>query len=86
MGVNRLQGTPWHAEQVHRAEDDDRRHRSRCKNYIDDSGQCSRRNGKCIGSAHCMEYDVMTEEEFKSKQANKRKSKKKIGEDDCFWY
>ena len=86
MGINRLQGTPWHEEKIHRQDGDDRRYKGRCRNYYDSNNQCSRRNGKCIGSAHCDEYEAMTDEEFKIKQAQKRKPTKKIGEDDCFWY
>lgn len=69
VGANRLQGTPLHAEQFNRAEDDNRRYQGRCRYYSDDDGQYNCRCGKCIGSAHCMEYDVMIDEEFKAKQA-----------------
>ena len=88
MGVNRLQGTPWHTEQIHRAENDDRRDKRRCKHYKDAYNSCERRCGKCIGSAHCMEYEAMTDEEFQNKQKTraKRKTVKKTGEDDCCWY
>lgn len=88
MGANRLQGTPWHPEQFHRSDEDDRRYKGRCKYYKDDTGQCSYRFEKCIGSAHCLNYVAMTEEEFRKKQTNNqaKKSKKKIGEDDCYWY
>ena len=88
MGVNRLQGTPWHAEQFHRSENDDRRYKGRCKHYSDFDNHCSRRCGKCIGSAHCMEYDAMSDEEFKAKQKQRtvKKTVKKTGEDDCYWY
>lgn len=88
MGVNRLQGTPWHEEQFHRSEDDERRYKGRCKYYEDECGKCAYRYEKCIGSAHCMNYAAMTDEEFKEKQAQiqKMKRKKKIGEDDCYWY
>lgn len=84
--ISKLQGTPWHAERVHRAEGDDRRYKGRCKYYVDSNKQCRRKYGKCIGSAHCDEYDAMTDEEFKNKQAKARKLSKKIGEDDCYWY
>lgn len=86
MGISKLQGTPWHAERVHREEGDARRYKGRCKYYRDFDNQCNRRNGKCIGSAHCDEYLAMTDEEFKVKQAKARKSSKKVGEDDGYWY
>lgn len=86
MGISKLQGTPWHAERVHREEGDSHRYKGRFKYYRDADNQCNRRNGKCIGSAHCDEYLAMTDEEFKVKQAKARKSSKKVGEDDCYWY
>lgn len=86
MGVSNLQGTPWHLERFHRVEGDERRYKGRCKYYCDSNNQCAKRNGKCIGSGQCEEYDAMTDEEFKAKQAKLRKSSKSIGEDDCFWY
>lgn len=33
MSVERLTGTPWHKERVHREEGDDRRYKGRCKYY-----------------------------------------------------
>lgn len=30
MGVNKMAGSPWHKERVHRAENDDRRYKGRC--------------------------------------------------------
>ena len=86
MGANRLQGTPWHEEKFHRSDGDDRRYKGRCRNYVDSTGRCTRKVCKCIGSAHCDEYDAMTDEEFKAKQARMRRSAKKTGEDDCFYY
>lgn len=88
MGVSRLQGTPWHPEQFHRKEGDDRRYKGRCKFFYEETERCSYRVGKCIGSAHCPYYAPMSEGEFKEKQSQRRKkrSKRKIGEDDCFYY
>ena len=82
MGANRLQGTPWHEERYHRQDGDERRYKGRCKYYIDATGRCKCKVCKCIGSAHCDDYEAMTDEEFKAKH----KSAKKTGEDDCFWY
>lgn len=56
MSVKRMQGTPWHIEKITRAEGDERRHRSRCKYYDKREKFCEKRNGRCIGSAHCEEY------------------------------
>lgn len=84
--ISKLQGTPWHEERVHRAEGDERRYKGRCIFYVDSSNQCKKRNGICIGSAHCDEYNAMSDEEFKRKRARQRKSSKSIGEDDCYWY
>lgn len=86
MSVRNLQGTPWHAERVHRDGDDARRYKGRCKHYRDQDEFCDARVENCIGSAHCLEYEAMTDEEFKRKQQKKRQHKKQIGEDDCYWY
>ena len=51
-----LTGTPWHVECMTRQEGDPKRHKSRCIYYIAKSKSCERRNGICIGSAHCMDY------------------------------
>ncbi len=82
MRANRLQGTPWHEERVHRKEGDDRRHKSRCKYYLESDGKCRKQLSKCIGSGHCDDYIELSDEELKAR----RKPKKKIGEDDCYWY
>jgi len=86
MGLKGLQGTPWHEERAHRKDSDARRYKGRCMFYSDIDNKCSRYNGKCIGSAHCSEYVAMTDGEFKAKQDKMRKTSKKTGEDDCFWY
>jgi len=51
-----LTGTPWHIEQLRRAEGDDRRHRSRCIYYRKDGAYCTKNGVRCIGSAHCDYY------------------------------
>ena len=56
-GINRMVGTPWHIERYERQKDDPRRHRSRCKHFERNKKSCYKRNGKCIGSAHCLEYE-----------------------------
>lgn len=88
MGISRLQGTPWHLEQYHREEGEDRRYKGRCRHYEYESDRCAFGFTKCKGSAHCMEYDALSDEEFKEKQKANQKAKKKEnkGEDDCFWY
>lgn len=86
MGVNRMTGTPWHAEQVHRAEDDARRYKGRCKHYSYEGNRCSYNYGTCIGSAHCNYYVAITEEEFKKRQkARDAKNHKKV-DDDVYWF
>ena len=93
MGVNRLAGSPWHAERVHRAEGDDRRYKGRCEYYSYQDDRCTYRSGKCTGSAHCSKYKAVSESEFKerqrlshkAKQNNKSKSKAKKDED-VYWF
>lgn len=82
MHVNRLTGSPWHKERVHRSEGDERRYKGRCKYYRFENSYCTYRCGSCIGSAHCNDYQAISEEEFKKR----KKSRKKSGEDDCYWY
>ena len=86
MGVRNFQGTPWHEERFHRNEGDERRYKGRCKYYIDSNNHCKYRNEKCIGSAHCGDYNAMTDTEFRIKQSKRNHSSKKTGEDDCYWY
>lgn len=87
MGVEKMVGTPWHVERMHRQEGDDRRHKSRCEYYCLGNNNCEKRHGKCIGSAHCEEYKELSNIEIKQRQLrNKNLNKKKTGEDDCYWY
>lgn len=67
MGVSNLQGTPWHVEQVHRKEGDDRRHKSRCLFYNPITKQCKDR-WKCNGSRYCRDYEPLSEEDFRQRQ------------------
>ncbi len=67
MGLRNLQGTPWHLENLHSKENDDRRYKGRCKYYSDSDNSCVTRGIKCVGSAHCEAYEEMTDEEFKQK-------------------
>lgn len=55
MGYKGISGTPWHTEFFHKAEDDDRRHKSRCI-YFGASRTCIYKRQDCYGSAHCREY------------------------------
>ena len=56
-----MTGTAWHVERYERGEGDERRHRSHCKYFVKEHCQCKKRNGKCIGSAHCPEYEKIIE-------------------------
>ena len=67
MGVRNLQGTPWHLEQVHRKEGDDRRHKSRCMFYMPITKQC-KDNWKCNGSRYYRDYEPLSEEDFRQRQ------------------
>lgn len=71
MGINKFTGSPWHVENVHRAEGDDRRYKGRCK-YYKYNNMCKYRMTKCIGSAHCTSYTALSEEEFKKKQKKQK--------------
>ena len=87
MGVNRMTGSPWHKERVHRAENDDRRYKGRCYYYNYDKDSCNKLYGGCQGSAHCKYYKAVTEEEFRARQKANQKSKSRTPkEDDCYWY
>lgn len=75
--------SPWHVDCLQKKEDDPRRHKSRCKYYINDN--CKLKNFKCIGSAHCMDYGesinnysvLDNDEEKKYYRQNKSKKTKK---------
>lgn len=54
-----INGTPWHVETLHKDEDDDRRHRSRCAYYNKDH-MCTYYATKCIGSNKCDAYKEKT--------------------------
>ena len=88
MGVNHLTGSPWHIEKVHRAEGDDRRYKGRCEYYSYEKDSCTYRLGKCIGSAHCNKYKLVSEETFKERQKLNRKTKQRstLKEDDVYWF
>lgn len=83
MNLSRLAGTPWHAERVHRGEGDSKRHKSRCEYYKSMTNECEKRNGKCIGSAHCVEYKELSRYAL----ANRKRAKAaKDSDDGPFWY
>lgn len=46
----------------------------------------TRRNTKCTGSAQCPGYKAISEDEFRKRQKEQTKNKKKSYEDDCYWY
>lgn len=98
MHVNRMTGTPWHIERVHRAEGDERRYKGRCKFYEYEQDRCAHSGRKCSGSAHCTKYRAISEEEFvkrqhemqeqqnKKQQRKRLQTKKKIEEEKVYWY
>lgn len=52
MGLNRMTGTPWHLETLHK--NDDRRDRRKCVYFCKD--RCFYLCEQCRGSAHCDYY------------------------------
>jgi len=90
MNISRsMSGSPWHTEKMVRAEGDNKRHKSRCKyyDYVGGSNHCTIWNGQCKGSAHCMEYDALSEKEFRKRQGQKHPNKKKHDDyDEPFWF
>ena len=75
MGISRLQGTPWHVEQMHRKDGDDRRHKSRCQFYNPLTKQCKDR-WECRGSRYCQEYIQLSEEAFRQRQEDVAEAKR----------
>ncbi len=49
-----LPDTPWHVGYTKKAEDDPRRHKSRCVHI--ESGKCRLLEMTCAGSMHCVSY------------------------------
>lgn len=74
--VGRMQGTPWHVEQMHRSEGDSRRHRARCIYYDKNQKLCVLwKNKKCYGTAHCSRYkekQSASEKQYKESQEKKK--------------
>lgn len=64
MGINRMTGTSWHVEKVHRKDGDLRRSKKRYKYYEDGSCDIYIR---CIGSAHCRKYIEKEDDDSKRK-------------------
>ena len=53
----KINGTPWHVEQVHNEDENDpRRHRKRCIYFDKDARHCKKQYGMCVGAAHCKYY------------------------------
>ena len=67
--ASKLSGTPWHTEFIKMNENDFRRHKSRCKYYINEYDHCSYYSQKCIGSSHCLYY-----KELQNKTLNNEKN------------
>ena len=88
MGVNQMTGTPWHAERMHRSENNKRRYKGRCAFYSYDKNYCTRYCEKCRGSAHCMQYKAISDEEFKARQQEIQRVKRNTPkeDDDVYWY
>lgn len=88
MGIKKeMSGSPWHVEKAHRAENDDRRYKGRCKYYTYENNRCSYACSKCYGSAHCDWYEAITDDEFKERQRKwQQKKNKKSSDDDVYWY
>ena len=90
MNVNRMTGTVWHTEQFHRSEDDPRRrYKGRCKFFSYEEEYCSRYCTRCRGSAHCDEYEAISEQEFKSRQRalqKKKQNRGSSGDEEVYWY
>ena len=59
MGANRMTGTPWHVEVLHKSENDERRHKSRCIRY--NGGYCTFYSDRCTGSSHCRYYQEVND-------------------------
>ena len=75
MGISQLQGSPWHVEQMHRKEGDDRRHKSYCKFYNPVTKQCKDCR-KCKGSRYCLDYIRLSDAEFRQRQEDAAEAKR----------
>ena len=75
MGISQLQGSPWHVEQMHRKEGDDRRHKSYCKFYNPVTKQCKDCR-KCKGSRYCLDYIRLSDDEFRQRQEDAAETKR----------
>lgn len=58
MGVNRLKGSPWHLEYAYarREENEPRRHKKRCKYYLNNNECAYEGQYLCCGSSRCDVY------------------------------
>jgi len=82
-----LPDTPWHVGYAKKAEDDPRRHKSRCIHNMNGKCNSSRSHyykGTCGGSSHCEEYSE-TYEDYK-KKAEERKTVEEIEHDNIEKY
>ena len=62
MGIARtMTGSPWHVGTIRLSENEERRHRSRCRYYVK-KDRCNIK-GTCYGSSHCNLYDELSNEE-----------------------
>ena len=77
MGVNQMTGQPWHKERIHRADGDARRYKGRCQFFDYDGNFCDKKKIPCYGSAHCEEYDPLTDEEYNAKRHKYQRDKAK---------
>lgn len=70
----RLPDTPWHVGYTKKADDDPRRHKSRCIHYM--NGKCNSScshyyKESCGGSSHCEEYSETYEDYLRKLQDRK---------------
>ena len=77
--LSQLEGTSWHVGYIKMSEDDERRHKSRCKYY--DDGFCDYNINKCRGSSHCQHYREIS---LEKKEKTKLKEEIKMPIDNSF--
>ncbi len=73
MGVNRLNGSPWHLEYAYanHEENEPRRHKKRCKYYLHNN-ECSYEGQyRCCGSSRCDVYLEKRPRSIRTKEKQK---------------
>ena len=74
--ISKMTGAPWHVNKFTRQDGDDKRHRSRCKNYKKSYSLCLLYQGRCRGAAYCKHYQE-TEKASTATSANLSKQKER---------